>query len=501
MKMWAALCVAFLTGWPMAAPAQTTHTLPLVRPADFAGQESLVRIVNRSATSGTVQVTAIDDTGRRFGPVTLTLGARQALNITSTDWERGNAAKGLPVGVGDGSGNWRLDLATDLTIEPLAYIRTPDGFLTSMHDVAPESEGGGHWVPFFNPGSSTSKVSHLRIINPGTAAAAVTVTGRDDGGNEASGTVRLTLAAGASRTLTAQALEAGGEGFDGSLSDGAGKWRLSVTSSADIRVMSLLSTQTQHLASLSTSPSNVGGEPPPEPPGTSFRDCPECPEMVVVPGGSFVMGKSAPEYAHPYVFFSDDSYGYVEGDELPRRRVSIPSFAVGKYEVTWDEWEACETAGGCSDEALWRLLVRIASENSDNWFIENEERNHPSGWLFRNRLRDNVPVVGIRLGRGRLPVVNVTWFDTQLYVRWLSEKTGEEYRLLSESEWEYAARAGTKTPFHTGKHITPEQANIDFRQSYFTPEGRTWPRGGVFCTEWLAYHPWCDPLGGPGQDH
>ena len=170
-----------------------------MRPADFSGQESLVRIVNRSDTSGTVQVTAIDDTGDRFGPVTLALGARQALNITSTDWERGNAAKGLPVGVGDGEGSWRLDLATDLTIEPLAYIRTPDGFLTSMHDVAPELEGGGHWVPFFNPGSNTTKVSLLRIINPGTTEAAVTVTGRDDGGNEASGTVSLTLDAGSAR--------------------------------------------------------------------------------------------------------------------------------------------------------------------------------------------------------------------------------------------------------------------------------------------------------------
>ena len=210
MKTWAALCVAFLTGWPMAAPAQNTHTLPLVRPADFAGQESLVSIVNRSDTSGTVRITAIDDAGERFGPVTLTLGARQGVNITSGDLESGNAAKGLPVGVGDGEGSWRLELATALTIQPLAYIRTPDKFLTSMHDVAPVS-GGNHWVPFFNPGSNTSKVSHLRIINPGTTAAEVTVTGRDYGGDEASGTVHLTLAAGAARTLTAQALEAGGE--------------------------------------------------------------------------------------------------------------------------------------------------------------------------------------------------------------------------------------------------------------------------------------------------
>ena len=251
MKTWAVLCVAFLTGWPLAALAQNTHTLPLVRPADFAGQESLVRIVNRSATSGTVRITAIDDTGRRFGPVTLTLGALRDANITSGDLERGNAAKGLPVGVGNGSGSWRLELATALTIEPLAYIRTPDGFLTSMHDEAPVS-GGDHWVPFFNPASNTTKVSRLRIINPGSTAAAVTVTGLDDGGNAGSGTVSLTLAAGAARTLSAQDLERGGAGFSGRLGDGAGKWRLNVRSSANIQVMSLLSTRTGHLANLST---------------------------------------------------------------------------------------------------------------------------------------------------------------------------------------------------------------------------------------------------------
>ena len=258
MKAAAVLCLAVLIGWPMAAPAQNTHTLPLVRPAGFAGQESLVRFVNRSATSGTVRITAFDDTGRRFGPVILTLGALRDANITSSDLERGNAAKGLPVGVGNGRGSWRLDLATALTIEPLAYIRTPDGFLTSMHDEAPMA-GRSHWVPFFNPGSNTSKVSHLRIINPGATAAAVTVTGRDDGGVAGSGSVRLTLAAGASRTLSAQDLERGGAGFSGRLGDGAGKWRLTVSSTVDIQVMSLLSTRTGHLSNLSTSPAYSGG--------------------------------------------------------------------------------------------------------------------------------------------------------------------------------------------------------------------------------------------------
>ena len=284
MKAWAVLCLAVLIGWPMAAPAQTTHTLPLVRPADFAGQESLVRIVNRSVTSGTVRITAIDDTGRRFGPVILTLGAGRDANITSGDLERGNAAKGLPVGVGNGSGSWRLELVTAIWIEPLAYIRTPDGFLTSMHDEAPVS-GGSHWVPFFNPASNTSKVSRLRIINPGATAATVTVTGRDDGGVAGSGTVRLTLAAGSSRTLSAQDLERGGAGFSGRLGDGAGKWRLNVSSTADIQVMSLLSTRTGHLANLSTARTDAGGGAPPEPPPGDEPDTIEN-AVAITPGGS-----------------------------------------------------------------------------------------------------------------------------------------------------------------------------------------------------------------------
>ena len=227
-----ALSLAFLAGVPLAAPApapaqtQTTYTLPAVLPADSAGREGFLRIVNRSFQSGDVRIHAFDDTGERFGPITLALDAEEAVHLTSRDLERGSTAKGLPVGLGNGSGWWRLALETDLALTPLAYVRTSDGFLTSMHDVVPVAEGV-HRVPFFNPGSNTTKVSHLRIVNPGTTEAEVTVTGRDDGGDEASGTVSLTLPAGGARTLTAQELEAGGDGLEGLLGDGAGKWRLS----------------------------------------------------------------------------------------------------------------------------------------------------------------------------------------------------------------------------------------------------------------------------------
>ena len=132
--------------------------------------------------------------------------------------------------------------------------------------------------------------------------------------------------------------------------------------------------------------------------GARFRDCPECPEMVVVPSGSFLMG----------------SPSYEEGpfhDEGPVHRVTIGTpFAVGVYEVTFAEWDACTAARGCGSH-----------------------RPHDGGW-----------------GRNRRPVIDVSWSDARSYAAWLSRETGESYRLPSESEWEYVARAGTRMARHWG---------------------------------------------------
>ena len=147
--------------------------------------------------------------------------------------------------------------------------------------------------------------------------------------------------------------------------------------------------------------------------GRRFRDCSDCPELVVVPSGTFRMG--APE-------LEASSANY----ERPVHRVSVPSFAAGVYEVTFAEWDACVAGGGCGGY-----------------------RPDDGGW-----------------GRGRRPVVNVSWLDAISYVSWLSRKTGDGYRLLSESEWEYAARAGAAGPFHTGSTISTEQANYDGNRTY-----------------------------------
>ena len=117
-----------------------SHALPLMLSADSV-QQGFVRIINQSSIAGTVRIYATDDTGARFGPVELDIAANETRHFRSIDLEDGNPAKGLSAGVGDGEGHWWLELRTHLDISPLAYIRTPDGFMTSMHDVAPHRLG------------------------------------------------------------------------------------------------------------------------------------------------------------------------------------------------------------------------------------------------------------------------------------------------------------------------------------------------------------------------
>lgn len=109
-------------------------------------------------------------------------------------------------------------------------------------------------------------------------------------------------------------------------------------------------------------------------------------------------------------------------DAGPQHTVTVNSFLVGKYEVTFNQWSACVNGGGCQDNP---------NPNDQGW------------------------------GRGDRPVVNVSWDDAQEYVRWISRQTGRQYRLLTESEWEYAARAGTTTPYSTGSSMSARQARFN----------------------------------------
>ena len=225
------------------------------------GREGFLRVVNHSARAGEVRIEAVDDAGTAAGPVTLSVGASQAIHLNSLDVEGGNASKGLPEGFGPRQGDWRLTLSSDLDLEALSYVRTADGFVTTMHDIAPTTDDGSHRVAFLNPGSNFRQESHLRLVNPGAEAATVRITSTDDAGQPGAAEVTAEVPAGQARTFTAAELESGNApGLSGALGDGTGKWRLRVESGRDIVAMSLLATPTGHLANLSASPPGPDAE-------------------------------------------------------------------------------------------------------------------------------------------------------------------------------------------------------------------------------------------------
>ena len=152
-RIWRALAVTIVGLFIFEAAAQETvktHTLPYFPSASDAFHTGLARVVNHSAEAGEVRIEAIDDEGKSYGPVVLSIGAGETAHFISDDLENnGNAEKDLSGATGSGEGDWRLQLTSDLDIEVLSYIRTGDGFLTAMHDTVP-SEAGKHRVAFFN---------------------------------------------------------------------------------------------------------------------------------------------------------------------------------------------------------------------------------------------------------------------------------------------------------------------------------------------------------------
>jgi len=171
-----------------------------------------------------------------------------------------------------------------------------------------------------------------------------------------------------------------------------------------------------------------------------FKDFEHGPEMVVVPAGEFLMGQSKQEFRLQCLT------GYT-----PRqRKVTIAEpFAVGRFAVTFDEWDAALATGG--------VMYRPSDKH----------------W-----------------GRGKRPVICVSWDDAQTYVAWLSKATGKPYRLLFEAEWEYAARADTTTPYWWGALASSEQANFDGRSGRQTPTSTRRYRGRTAPVNTFESNPW-----------
>ena len=258
-----ATLLASMAGATMAQP-QLVPLFPAAAPAgadaQFTGRQGFVRVINHDQEAGEVRIEAIDDVGARRGPTSLTLDARQTIHFNSRHLQDGNPAVGLQ-GLGApsaGAENWRLLVDSALDIEVLAYLRTADGFLTAMHDLAP-SIGGSRHVAFFNPARNVNQRTLLRLINSGAEPAAATIAGTDDAGN-AGEPVRLTIPPGAARTYSAQDLERGHPQLDGALGSGQGKWRLAVSADAQLHAMSLLESPTGHLTNLSSLPPSPTGD-------------------------------------------------------------------------------------------------------------------------------------------------------------------------------------------------------------------------------------------------
>jgi formylglycine-generating enzyme required for sulfatase activity len=186
------------------------------------------------------------------------------------------------------------------------------------------------------------------------------------------------------------------------------------------------------ILSAAPSPASDAGIRAPSEPGALFRDCAECPVMVVLPPGRFEMGSPPGEPEH-------------EGNESPLHEVTIARpFAVGRFEVTLGEFKSFVRASG----------HRPASGCSTN---ESDVVSHRSD---RDYLNPGLAQTDLH------PVVCLSWDDAMAYAEWLSRRTGGRYRLLSEAEWEYAARAGSSAPFPWGAKVTTDQANYDGQYVY-----------------------------------
>ena len=228
---WRGQLRAGLVGLPAASligliawGAESVHTVPHVPSASSEGHAGVVRIESRSGVSGSVRVVAVDDAGWRVEAGRLTLGAGAAVEFEIGAMESGDASLGL-AGTGPGQGDWRLELSTELDIEARAYARSED-FLTALHDAAPLT--GEVELPFFNPGGAARR-SVLRLANARGERARLTVRGVDDAGR-AGGALTVELAAWEARSYTASELESGAaSGLTGSLGDGDGRWRLTLS--------------------------------------------------------------------------------------------------------------------------------------------------------------------------------------------------------------------------------------------------------------------------------
>ena len=192
-----------------AAPVYS-RAIPLLLSEDEQGRQGFLRIQNYSEDQDIgLVITGIDDWGERFGPIDFRLQPSNSIHFNSTDIEKGNANKGLPDGIGNGRGWWRLQLKSSTPIYATSYVRTSDGFLTSIHDTAIELDGTFFLVPIFNPASNYRQVSFLRVTNLSDEPSNFSIAGIDDAGVFGLEAVRFSIGGLQTVHLNAEDLESG----------------------------------------------------------------------------------------------------------------------------------------------------------------------------------------------------------------------------------------------------------------------------------------------------
>ena len=218
-------------------------------PAAGGSNEGFVRVVNRSSASGDVFIEAVDDAGVRFGPEHLRLGARRAVYFDSADLQDGHAAQGF-AGIGPPTvGDWRLEVASALDIEVLSYVRSEDGLVTPMHDIAREAGHSAGGLPSFGVfDSAEGGGSILRVVNTEAERARWTTGGYDDRGHWRAMANAFVLPGGSALTFTAEQL-ANAHGLR------QGSWQLRVRGFPWF-AQNLYMSPAGHLANLSTAPAN-----------------------------------------------------------------------------------------------------------------------------------------------------------------------------------------------------------------------------------------------------
>jgi hypothetical protein len=245
------VCVSFLLPALCCANSVTLNYVP---PASNVEQQGVVRVTNANSTATIVSLIPIDDSGNAKSKISFSLNGYETKTFNSSDLEYGNSLKGLSSGFGQGEGNWRIVISTDGLINAMALVRSPSGFLNSVHDISPSYLSATlHEVAIFNPAKNPNQLSKLRLSNNVNESNSFDIVGVDDTGAVVN-TVSITVPPLATKTLNSIDLEQGNSslGLIGSLGSGNGKWRLVITSSKGATVLSMMELPGGYISNLSS---------------------------------------------------------------------------------------------------------------------------------------------------------------------------------------------------------------------------------------------------------